>query len=121
MLLTEWNLEEAKVAWYQESFAEGFAESFSKSLAEEDREEGREKIRQLFLELLDQGLTIEETSKEIKRRFRGQSQHGLAKGREEERLEIVRNALAKGLPVETVQEITGVDIEFIQNIQAERI
>ena len=42
---------------------------------------------------------------------------GIQKGREE----IIRNALAKGLPIETVQEITGIDIKFIQNIQAERI
>ena len=41
-------------------------------------------------------------------------------GREEEREEIVRNALAKGFPIETVQEITGVGIEFIKNIQAEQ-
>jgi len=46
---------------------------------------------------------------------------GLEKGREERDMEIIRNALAKGFPVETVQELTGIDIKFIQNIQAERI
>jgi len=57
MLLTEWNLEDAKVAWREE-------------------------------------------------------------GREERDMEIIRNALAKGFPIETVQELTGIDIKFIQNIQA---
>jgi hypothetical protein len=58
MVLTEWNLEEAKVAWH-----------------EEGREEGRE--------------------------------------------EVARNALAKGLPLDVIHEITGLDIQAIQNIQAE--
>jgi len=46
---------------------------------------------------------------------------GLVKGREERDMEIIRNALAKGFPIETVQELTGIDIKFIQDIQAERI
>jgi hypothetical protein len=58
MLLTEWNLEEAKIAWH-----------------EEGREEGLEKV--------------------------------------------ARNALAKGLPLDVIHEITGLDIHAIQNIQAE--
>jgi hypothetical protein len=37
-------------------------------------------------------------------------------GREEGREEIARNALAKGLPPETIREITGLDIETIRNI-----
>jgi len=46
---------------------------------------------------------------------------GLTEGREERDMEIIRNALAKGFPIETVQELTGIDIKFIQDIQAERI
>jgi len=57
MLLTEWNLEEAKIAWH-----------------EEGREEGLEKV--------------------------------------------ARNALTKGLPLDVIHEITGLDIQAIQNIQA---
>jgi len=52
MLLTEWNTEEAKEVWF-----------------EEGREEGREDERRFVLELLAQGLSVEEiknrlTSKE---------------------------------------------------------
>jgi predicted transposase YdaD len=39
---------------------------------------------------------------------------GLEKGREEGMITAARNALAKGLSVETVQEITGLDIEAIE-------
>ena len=46
---------------------------------------------------------------------------GMGKGREERDIEIIRNALAKGFSIETVQELTGIDIKFIQSIQAERI
>jgi len=46
---------------------------------------------------------------------------GLAKGREEMSMEVARNALAEGFSIETVHKITGIDIKFIQNIQAERI
>jgi predicted transposase/invertase (TIGR01784 family) len=38
-------------------------------------------------------------------------EEGLEKGREE----IARKALAKGIPLETVGEITGLDIETIRN------
>ncbi|MDR0655601.1 MAG: hypothetical protein LBG22_04735 [Treponema sp.] len=37
-------------------------------------------------------------------------------GREEGREEIARNALAKGLPLDIIREITGLDIEAIRNI-----
>jgi predicted transposase/invertase (TIGR01784 family) len=40
-------------------------------------------------------------------------------GREEGREEIAKNALAKGLPLETISEITGLDIETIRSISAE--
>jgi hypothetical protein len=38
-------------------------------------------------------------------------------GKEEGREEIARNALAKGIPVELIQAITGLDIEVIKNLQ----
>jgi len=40
-------------------------------------------------------------------------------GREEERFEIVRNALAKGISLNVVRDITGLDIEAIERIQNE--
>ena len=40
-------------------------------------------------------------------------------GREERDMEITRNALAKGIPLDLIHEITGLDIQAIQNIQAE--
>jgi predicted transposase YdaD len=36
-------------------------------------------------------------------------------GREEGREEIVRNALAKGVPVQLIHDITGLDMETINN------
>jgi dynactin complex subunit len=39
-------------------------------------------------------------------------------GREEEREEIARNALAKGMPLELIHEITGLDMETIKSLQA---
>ena len=38
--------------------------------------------------------------------------------REEEREEIARNALAKGLPIEIIHEITGLDMEALANLSA---
>jgi predicted transposase/invertase (TIGR01784 family) len=38
----------------------------------------------------------------------------LEKGREEGKIEIARNALSAGLPVEMVQQITGLDFETIE-------
>jgi hypothetical protein len=43
---------------------------------------------------------------------------GREEGREEREMEIARNALAKGLQLEMIQEITGLDIDAIRNIQA---
>jgi predicted transposase/invertase (TIGR01784 family) len=40
-------------------------------------------------------------------------------GHEEGMMTAARNALAKGIPVETVQEITGLDMETIKNIQTD--
>jgi predicted transposase YdaD len=44
-------------------------------------------------------------------------EEGLEKGREEEREEIARNALAKGASIEFVQEITGLGMEALKNLQ----
>ena len=43
---------------------------------------------------------------------------GREEGREEEREDIARSALAKGLPVEVVHDITGLDIEMIKSIKS---
>jgi predicted transposase/invertase (TIGR01784 family) len=43
-------------------------------------------------------------------------EEGLEEGREKGREEIARNALAKGLPLDTIQEITGLDMETLRNI-----
>ena len=45
-------------------------------------------------------------------------EEGFEKGRENEREKIARNALAKGLPIEVIHDITGLDIEAIRNLQA---
>jgi predicted transposase YdaD len=60
MLITEWDTEEAKAAWYEEGMEEG-----------------------------------------------------MEKGREE----IARNALSRGISLEVIHDITGLDIEAIKNIQ----
>ena len=39
-------------------------------------------------------------------------------GIEQGTIEVARNALAKGLPLDTIHEITGLDLLAIQNIQA---
>jgi predicted transposase/invertase (TIGR01784 family) len=41
---------------------------------------------------------------------------GLEKGLEKGREEIARNALMEGFSIETIQKITGLDIETIRNI-----
>jgi predicted transposase YdaD len=41
----------------------------------------------------------------------------MEKGLEEGREEIARNALVKGLPVEMIRDITGLDMETVKNIQ----
>jgi hypothetical protein len=49
-------------------------------------------------------------------RFEEGLEEGREKGREKGREEIARNALAKGLPLDIIGEITGLDIETIRNI-----
>jgi len=45
-------------------------------------------------------------------------EEGREEGRGERNMEIARNALAKGIPLDVIHEITGIDIEAIRNIQA---
>jgi len=45
-------------------------------------------------------------------------EEGIETGREERDREIVQNALAKGLPIEMIHDITGLDMESIRDIQA---
>jgi hypothetical protein len=42
---------------------------------------------------------------------------GITAGMEKNRNEVARNALAKGLPLEVIREITGLDMESIKNLQ----
>ena len=46
------------------------------------------------------------------------SEEAWEEGREESKIEIAQNALAKGLSIEFVHEITGLSIEAIENIRA---
>jgi predicted transposase YdaD len=89
MLLTEWNIEEAKEVWFEEGWEEGMEKG-----REEGREEGMEKGREEGLE------------------------EGLEKGLEKGRGEIARNALEEGATLEFVRKITGLDMDAIRDIQA---
>ena len=46
-------------------------------------------------------------------------EEGLGEGREEREIEIAQNALAKGLTIEFVHEITGLDLETVEKLKAE--
>jgi flagellar biosynthesis/type III secretory pathway protein FliH len=59
MLLTEWNQDEAIEVAREEAWEEG---------REEGREEAQEEYRQYFLELLEQGLTVEEIKEKNKKK-----------------------------------------------------
>jgi len=50
-------------------------------------------------------------------RFEEGIEKGWEGGREEREMEIARNALTKGLPLEMVQDITGLSADAIRNIQ----
>jgi len=63
MLLTEWNLEDAKEVWREEAREDGLAEGLEQGL-----EQGREEAQEEIFKLLDQGLSKEE----IKLRLKGQ-------------------------------------------------
>jgi predicted transposase/invertase (TIGR01784 family) len=71
MLITEWNIDEAKVAWYEEG--------------------------------LEKGL-----------------ERGMEEGREEGIENVTLNALAMGLSVEVIQQMTGLDAETIERLKSAR-
>jgi len=50
-------------------------------------------------------------------RYKEGKEEGREEGREEERLVAARNALAEGLPMETVQKVTGLDPQVIENLK----
>jgi predicted transposase YdaD len=52
MLMTEWNLDDAKEVWFEEGKEEGI-------------EKGREEEREHLLALLDEGLSVEEIKKRL--------------------------------------------------------
>jgi hypothetical protein len=91
MLFTEWNWDDALAVRFEEGREEGW---------EQGREEGWEQGRE---EGWEQG------------REEGWEQ-GREEGWEQGREKIARNALAKGLPLDIIKEITGLDIETIRNI-----
>ena len=45
-------------------------------------------------------------------------ERGRAEGLEQGRTEIARSALAKGVPLALIHDITGLDMETIKNLQA---
>jgi len=68
------------------------------------------------LEAWDLERRREKASFDMGSRLSGARREGREEGRTEEKLEIARNALAKGLTPEFVQDITGLDIETIQGL-----
>jgi predicted transposase/invertase (TIGR01784 family) len=87
--------EQAKIDGHSEGLAKGHAEGLAKGFAK-GLEEGLAKG-------LEEGLA-EGLAK------------GLDKGIAQEKLEVAGNALAKGLSVEMIHEITGLDIKTIRNL-----
>jgi flagellar biosynthesis/type III secretory pathway protein FliH len=55
MILTEWNIDDAKAIWREEGREEGWEEG-----REKGREEGREKGREEILYLVERGYTAEQ-------------------------------------------------------------
>ena len=47
-------------------------------------------------------------------------EEGREEGREEERKFFIRNALTQGLPIDTIQTLTGLDLDTIKNIQVSK-
>jgi predicted transposase/invertase (TIGR01784 family) len=47
----------------------------------------------------------------------GARREGEEKGEEKKAIEIARNALTEGLPIEVIRKITGLDIETINGLQ----
>ena len=92
MDITKWNLDEAKIVWYMESFEEGL---------EKGREEARKKAR-------------EEGWEEV---FEENLEKARAKDSELINRAAARYALAKGLPLEAIQNMTGLDLETLNTLK----
>ena len=92
MDITKWDLNEAKIAWYMEGFEIGL---------EEGREKARKKAREEGWEEV-----FEENLKK-------------ARARDSELINIAsaRKALSKGLPIEAIQNITGLDLETLKKLK----
>jgi len=45
------------------------------------------------------------------------TEKGIEKGAMQSKIEIARNSLGEGLPIEIIHKITGLDIETIQSLQ----
>ena len=70
MLLTEWNIEEAKAVWREEAWEEGWAKGWEEAWEEgwaKGQEEGWEENRNYVLELIAQGLSVEEIKLHLER------------------------------------------------------
>ena len=68
MLLEEWNLEDAKAVWYEEAREDGLAEGRAEGRAEghaEGHAEGFCQGQQHVLELLSQGLSVDEVKQRL--------------------------------------------------------
>jgi predicted transposase YdaD len=91
MLLSEWNIDEAKEVWREEGLEMG---------REEGQKIGREEGREMGLEM------GREEGREI----------GLEMGRENMAVEVARNALHEGLSPEIIRKLTGLDIDTIKNL-----
>jgi predicted transposase/invertase (TIGR01784 family) len=82
-------------------------------------EEERARLMQIEKIELDyqSGLVTAERKGHAKRLENGRAE-GRQEGREEGYEEVARNALAKGLPIDVIHEITGLDIDVIKELQA---
>jgi hypothetical protein len=69
MLLDEWNLDEAKEVWWEEGWEEGLEKGLEQG-RKQGLEKGREQGWEQFLELINQGYTIEQ----LKAKLTGNSQ-----------------------------------------------
>ena len=54
-------------------------------------------------------------------RYEEGREEGEQKGREEGMKEVARNALAKGVSLEMIHDITGLDMETLKNIQGRQV
>jgi hypothetical protein len=95
MLLSEWNIDEAKEVWREEGLEIG---------REEGLEIGREEGREMGLEM------GREEGREMGLEM------GREMGRENMAMEVARNAIHEGLPPEIIRKLTGLDLDTIKNL-----